>query len=80
VEEAAVFVVPDQEGSQKIYAAAIPKTGESLSEADLKNTVSGLVPWYALPQRILILNEFPRTGSGKIDRRRLGLQAQEISL
>lgn len=80
VEEAAVFVVPDQEGSQKIYAAAIPKTGESFSEADLKNTVSGLVPWYALPQRILILNEFPRTGSGKIDRRRLGFQAQEISL
>jgi amino acid adenylation domain-containing protein len=79
VEEAAVFGVPDKEGSQHIYAAVIPKSGESVLEGDLKNQVSGLLPWYALPQRIMILNEFPRTGSGKIDRRRLGVQAQEAA-
>lgn len=79
IEEAAVFTVPDQEGSQQIYAAVISKTGELLSEGELKNQVSGLLPWYALPQRILSMSEFPRTGSGKIDRRRLSLQVQAVS-
>lgn len=77
VEEAAVFTVPDREGSQQIFSAVISKSGESVIERDLKNQVADLLPWYALPQRILILEEFPRTGSGKIDRRHLSLQAQE---
>jgi amino acid adenylation domain-containing protein len=77
VEEAAVFAVPGEEGSQQIEAAVILKTGETVQERDLKSHLANLLPWYALPQRILVLKEFPRTGSGKIDRRQLGEQALE---
>jgi amino acid adenylation domain-containing protein len=76
VEEAAVFAVPNAEGSQEIEAAVILKSGVTLLEKDLKKQLSNLLSWYAFPQRIFILEEFPRTGSGKIDRRRLGAQVQ----
>ncbi len=76
VEEAAVFAIPGEEGSQHIEAAVILKTGETVQEKELKSHLASLLPWYALPQRVLVLKEFPRTGSGKIDRRQLSQQAQ----
>lgn len=71
VEEAAVFAIPDSEGSQQIHAAVIPRHKTDHNLADLKKHVSGLVPWYAVPGKIDVMRSFPRTSSGKIDRRRL---------
>jgi acyl-CoA synthetase (AMP-forming)/AMP-acid ligase II len=75
VEEAAVFAVPDNQGSQQIQAAVIPKSQAAHTLADLKNHVSGLLPWYSVPNQIDVMQSFPRTSSGKIDRRRLREQA-----
>jgi amino acid adenylation domain-containing protein len=80
VEEAAVFAVPDSEGSQQVQAAVIPRRTAEHTLADLKKHVSGLVPWYAVPTKIDVMPSFPRTSSGKIDRRRLREQAIETLL
>jgi amino acid adenylation domain-containing protein len=77
VEEAAAFAVPDSEGSQQIEAAIILKTEAAQASLDLTKHVSGLLPWYAVPGKINVLGSFPRTTSGKIDRRRLREQAME---
>jgi amino acid adenylation domain-containing protein len=76
VEEAAVYPVSGDEGSQQIEAAVVLKAGETIQENDLKRYLGSLLPWYAIPQKILVLNEFPRTGTGKIDRRLLSEKAQ----
>jgi acyl-CoA synthetase (AMP-forming)/AMP-acid ligase II len=75
VEAAAVYALPDGEGSYKIEAAVILRAGEQASPAALKAYLSNMLPWYAVPALIDIASEFPRTSSGKIDRRALQEQA-----
>lgn len=40
-----------------------------LNEEDIKNHLSGEVPQYMIPGKIIILNELPMTSNGKIDRK-----------
>jgi acyl-coenzyme A synthetase/AMP-(fatty) acid ligase len=78
VEEAAVFAVPDSEGSQLIESAVILKSNATHTSVDLTKQVSRLLPWYAVPVKISVMRSLPRTTSGKIDRRQLQEQAIEI--
>jgi amino acid adenylation domain-containing protein len=71
IEECAVFVTPDAEGSNLLYSAAIARPGVAVNEVELKQFLLDRLPWYAVPLNIALLREFPRTGSGKIDRRAL---------
>ena len=71
VEEAAVYPVPDGDGSNLIEAAVIPKEGYTLSPDQLVEHLSDRLPWYAVPVKIDVTNDFPRTSTGKIDRREL---------
>jgi long-chain acyl-CoA synthetase len=75
VEEVAVFALPDGDGSQRIHAAVVPRRNTEDTCADLREHVSELLPWYAVPGEIDVMRSFPRTSSGKIDRRRLREQA-----
>ncbi len=71
VGECAVYAVPDGEGSQLVEGAVILKNGMPIAEAELKTDLAARVPAYAVPHKILLLDDFPRTGTGKIDRRAL---------
>lgn len=75
VEEAAVYPVPDGEGSNLIEAAVTAKPGTTLDTAVLVNHVSEQLPPYAVPVQITVMEKFPRTSTGKINRRRLRSQA-----
>ncbi len=71
VHEAAAYPVPDVEGSHLIEAAIILVQGGNLSEDDLIKHLSGRLPNYAIPAKIIISDDFPRTSTGKINRREL---------
>jgi len=71
VHEAAAYPVPDVEGSNLIEAAIILVQGEKLSEDDIVKHLSGRLPNYAIPAKIVISDDFPRTSTGKINRREL---------
>jgi acyl-coenzyme A synthetase/AMP-(fatty) acid ligase len=75
VEEAAAFPVPDDQGSNLIEAAVTAKDGQVLSDADIVEHISRRLPPYAVPVKIDILPAFPRTSTGKINRRELQEQA-----
>lgn len=75
VEEAAVFAVPDGQGSHLIEAAAILKPGLIFPPSELIEHLAGRLPQYAMPIRVTISEEFPRTSTGKIDRRELQVRA-----
>jgi amino acid adenylation domain-containing protein len=81
VAEAAVYPVPDGEGSNLIEAAVIPKDGMLLSKEQLFVELGKKLPPYALPSEIHLQSDFPRTSTGKIDRRGLQvlLQNQKIA-
>lgn len=75
VEEAAAYAVPDAAGSQQIEAAITLKPDVAISAAELNRHAASILPTYALPVRIAIAEIFPRTSSGKVDRRSLQAQA-----
>jgi len=76
VEESAAFAVPQEDGSQQIQVAVTLKNGKQHKDSDLLAYLKLRLPWYALPSALRVQEVFPRTTTGKIDRRKL----QEISL
>jgi amino acid adenylation domain-containing protein len=71
VEEAAAFAVPDGEGSQAIVGAVTLKQSAAVTLAELIAHAKASLPWYAVPGELTIRERFPRTTTGKIDRRNL---------
>jgi amino acid adenylation domain-containing protein len=66
VEEAAVFTVPDAEGSTAIRAAVV--VGDAgADERSLVTTLRRVLPPHAVPDRIAVLETLPRTPTGKVD-------------
>lgn len=76
VEEAAVYALPDKEGSHAIHASVILSSdSQGATPTTLVSDLKDRLPWYALPQQISTELTFPRTTSGKIDRRALETRA-----
>jgi amino acid adenylation domain-containing protein len=71
VQEAAVYTVPDSAGSQSLTGAVIPRQGAVLTVRGLIQHVARRLPPYAVPADLMIMDDFPRTSTGKIDRRAL---------
>ena len=69
VAEAAVFDVPDGKGSRAIRAAVMLRHDGQADAAELSRHLRRLLPGYAVPERIFLIDCLPRTSSGKIDRR-----------
>ncbi|PHN08612.1 amino acid adenylation domain-containing protein [Flavilitoribacter nigricans] len=77
VKEAAVF--PYRNGSEEtlIIGSVILNGSNGTTEKDLIAALGDKLPWYALPQSIFELSDFPRTGSDKVDRPALKTQLLE---
>ncbi len=75
VEESAVFPIADGHGSRQIESAVILRPGAVVEAGVLSQYLGALLPWYAVPVSIEIMPSFPRTTSGKTDRRALAERA-----
>ncbi len=67
VEEAVVFGVPDERWGEAVAALVKPKPGETLTPADVRERLRGLIARYKIPKYVWIVDEIPRTPVGKID-------------
>ncbi|MFF0659545.1 MULTISPECIES: AMP-binding protein [Micromonospora] len=65
---AIVFPLPAGDGERTIVAAIVPATPGSCDERHVLEHCSATMPAYQIPSRIVILDDVPRTSSGKIDR------------
>lgn len=71
VREAAVVGVPDRLLGEAVHAHVAPNPGAALDPKALQRHCAGLLESHMIPQRVVIHDELPRIGSGKIDRRKL---------
>ena len=76
VEEAAVYPIPDGQGSNLIEASVVARQNAELDIALLTDHISKQLPPYAVPVNIYLLDAFPRTSTGKINRRELQERSQ----
>ena len=79
VQEAAVFPVENEDKGLLIEDSVIPKEGTLIDEQELLNFLKTDLSWYSLPQKIHITDSFPRTSTGKIDRRLLQEQHSKLT-
>ena len=70
VEEGASYTIKSDSGDS-IQVAIILSEGKTVSKEDIIAFMVERLPDYAVPQDIVFLKTFPRTGTGKVDRRAL---------
>jgi len=71
VVEAAVVGRPDGDGLVKPHAFVVLRTGQQAAESDLKAFVRERLAGYKVPERIDVVDDLPKTATGKIVRFRL---------
>ncbi|HEV8200127.1 MAG TPA: AMP-binding protein [Candidatus Polarisedimenticolia bacterium] len=72
VREAAVFAVPDARYGEAVRAAVVLQPGTPAAEAaGLRDFCRGRMAGYKGPRTIDVVEALPRTGSGKVDKKRL---------
>lgn len=71
VAECAVFGVPDGRLGQRVAAAVVPSAAGTPTLEDLRAHVTAALDGTAAPRELHLLDELPRRGIGKLDRRAL---------
>lgn len=77
IEESASYVITIDDANQ-IGIAVILRDGMKVHEQTIISFLRDKLPYYAVPQRVRFMESFPRTGTGKIDRKILQKQAQTL--
>jgi len=68
----------DTPGEKRLVAYVEPKEGQTMSSEELQQFVVGLMPAYMIPSFFIVLEKFPITPNGKIDRKALPSPLQAL--
>ncbi|HEX6715490.1 MAG TPA: condensation domain-containing protein [Pyrinomonadaceae bacterium] len=77
VQEAAIVVREDASNEKRLVAYVVPRPGPAPRVSELRNFLKQKLPIHSIPASIVLLDEFPLTASGKLDRQ--ALPAFELS-
>jgi fatty-acyl-CoA synthase/long-chain acyl-CoA synthetase len=70
VYEVAVFGVPNEQWGESVYAVVVPAR-PGVTEADIQTFAREHLAGYKIPRMVSFVEELPKTGSGKVLKRRL---------
>jgi long-chain acyl-CoA synthetase len=68
VAEAVAFGVPDEEWGERLVAAVVPWPGHAVDGETLRRALRAEVSRAKVPKRVVVVEELPRTGTGKVRR------------
>jgi acyl-CoA synthetase (AMP-forming)/AMP-acid ligase II len=68
VAEAAVVGIPDDVLQERVAACVVPRPGHDFDPEQARAELRDRIADYAVPERILVVDEIPRNANGKIDR------------
>ena len=71
VSEVAVIGVEDEDWGQRLKAFVVPRSGQKLSEDEVKSYVKSNLARYKVPREVEFIDELPRNPSGKVLKREL---------
>jgi fatty-acyl-CoA synthase len=70
--------IPDKKYGEIVGAFVILDKGADLTEADIRDYALSKIARYKVPKHVFIVDEFPLTASGKIQKYRLRELAVEL--
>ena len=87
VQDVQVIGVPDQKYGEELCACIIARAGEKLSEQEIRDFCKGQIAHYKIPRYIRLVDSFPMTITGKIQKylmrdqmkRELGLSEEKTA-
>lgn len=68
VAAAAVLVREDRAGDQRLVAYVRPQGAEGIDPLNLRRQLATQLPDYMIPAAVVVLDSFPQTANGKLDR------------
>jgi fatty-acyl-CoA synthase len=71
IREAAVVGVPDDMGTERVWAFVIVEDGARLTERVILDHCRARLEAYEIPEHVRIVGDFPRTSSGKAQKYKL---------
>lgn len=77
VKDVQVIGVPSVQYGEEVCACIIPKEGEEITEQEIKDVVAANMARHKVPKYVLIVDSFPMTASGKIQKFKLRDMATE---
>jgi fatty-acyl-CoA synthase len=77
VADVQVIGVPDEKLGEELMAWVIAREGESVSEGDLREFCRGPIAHYKIPRYIKLVDEFPMTVTGKVQKFKMRAAAIE---
>lgn len=72
-----VVGVPSRKYGEEVAAFIIPRKGAAIAPEDIRAFCRGQIAWYKIPRHIAVVESFPLTASGKIQKYRLREMAAE---
>ena len=63
---------------EEVGAFIVPKEGSEIALEDVRDYCRGQIAWHKIPKYIHILNEYPMTASGKVQKYKLREMAAEL--
>lgn len=80
VNEAVVLAREDAPGVKRLVAYVTPREGQALVAAELTTYLRDSLPAHMVPSAFVVLDKFPLTAHGKVDRRALPAPETQASL
>ena len=78
VQDVQVVAVPSRKYGEEVGAFIIPKPGVEILPEDVRDFCRGKIAWHKVPRYVHMLQQYPLTGSGKIQKFRLREMAGEL--
>lgn len=66
-----VVAVPSRRYGEEVGAFLIPKEGADIAPEDVRDYCRGQIAWYKIPRYVAVVDAFPLTASGKIQKYKL---------
>ncbi|MDC7218382.1 MAG: AMP-binding protein [Spirochaetales bacterium] len=78
IQDVQVAGVPDEKYGEQVGAFIILKEGKILSEEDVRERCIGQISRFKIPKYVFFVDSYPMTGSGKIQKYKMGELALEL--
>jgi fatty-acyl-CoA synthase len=78
VVDAQVVAVPSRKYGEEVGAFIIPKAGSDIQPEDVRDFCRGQIAWFKIPRYIAIVDKYPLTASGKVQKYKLREMAAEL--